>query len=54
MMPPLLGVAPTGKPIRIDVIDIVRVKDGRYAEHWGINNLSTVLADLQRGGPSDE
>ena len=51
---PLLGVEPTGKPIRIDVIDIVRVKDGRYAEHWGINNLPTVLADLQRGGPSDE
>ena len=50
---PLLGVEPTGKPMRIDVIDIV-VKDGRYAEHWGINNLPTVLADLQRGEPSDE
>lgn len=51
---PLLGVEPTGKPILIDVIDIVRVEDGRYAEHWGINNLSTVLAGLQRGEPSDE
>lgn len=51
---PLLGVEPTGKPIRIDVIDIVRVKDGRYAEHWGINNLPTVLAGLQRAEPSDE
>jgi predicted SnoaL-like aldol condensation-catalyzing enzyme len=51
---PLLGIAPTGKPIRIDVIDIVRIENGRYAEHWGINTLPAVLASLQRGEPSDE
>ncbi len=45
----LLGVEPTGKPVSIDVIDIVRVQDGRYAEHWGINNLATVLARLRQG-----
>lgn len=44
----LLGVEPTGKQVSIDVIDIVRVKDGRYAEHWGINNLPTVLAKLKQ------
>lgn len=49
---PLLGVMPTGKPIRIDVIDIVRVENGRYAEHWGINTLPAVLADLQRQEPA--
>ncbi|SFO33241.1 ester cyclase [Sphingomonas sp. OK281] len=43
----LLGVAATGKPVSIEVIDIVRVEDGRYAEHWGINNLATVLAGLK-------
>jgi len=31
----LLGVPATGRPIAIAVIDIVRVKDGRYMEHWG-------------------
>jgi predicted ester cyclase len=46
---PLLGVQPTGRRISIDVIDIVRIEDGRYAEHWGINTLSTVLAQLSRG-----
>lgn len=46
---PLLGVEATGKPVSIDVIDIVRVEDGRYAEHWGINNLATVLASLRQG-----
>ncbi|WP_267432953.1 ester cyclase [Sphingomonas sp. GM_Shp_1] len=49
----LVGVEPTGKPIRIDVIDIVRIEDGRYAEHWGINTLPTALASLQRDEPSD-
>lgn len=45
---PLLGTEATGKPVSIDVIDIVRVEDGRYVEHWGINNLPTVLASLQQ------
>jgi hypothetical protein len=30
------------------VIDIVRVRDGRYVEHWGVNTLASVLAALQR------
>lgn len=45
----LLGVEPTGKLVAIEVIDIVRVRDGRYVEHWGINNLSSVLAQLRQG-----
>ena len=44
---PLLGKAPNHAPIRIEVIDIVRVHDGRYVEHWGINNLPSVLARLE-------
>jgi predicted ester cyclase len=46
----LLGIEATGKPVSIDVIDIVRVEDGRYAEHWGINTLPSVLAGLRQGG----
>ncbi|MGN6094145.1 MAG: ester cyclase [Luteibacter jiangsuensis] len=45
----LLGVEPTGKLVTIEVIDIVRVRDGRYVEHWGINTLSSVLAQLRQG-----
>lgn len=44
----LLGVPPTGKTVAIEVIDIVRIQDGRYVEHWGINNLSSVLAQLKQ------
>jgi steroid delta-isomerase-like uncharacterized protein len=43
----LLGIPPTGKTVAIDVIDIVRLKDGRYVEHWGVNTLPTVLAQLR-------
>jgi predicted ester cyclase len=43
----LLGVAPTDKQISIEVIDIVRVRDGQYVEHWGINTLPSVLAGLK-------
>ena len=43
----LLGIAPTGRAVSIDVIDIVHVREGRYVEHWGINTLSSVLTQLR-------
>lgn len=46
---PFMGIAPTGRAVAIEVIDIVRIEDGRYAEHWGINTLATVLARLKQG-----
>ncbi|MGI3901851.1 MAG: ester cyclase [Janthinobacterium lividum] len=45
----LLGVEPTGRAIAIEVIDIVRVKDGRYVEHWGLNTLPSLVAQLKAG-----
>lgn len=44
---PLQGIAPTGRSISIEVIDIVRLHGGRYAEHWGINTLPVVVAQLR-------
>ncbi|ACT92168.1 ester cyclase [Dyadobacter fermentans] len=43
----LLGIPATGRAVNIDVIDIVRVKDGKYFEHWGITSLPEVLSQLQ-------
>ena len=43
----LMGLAPTSAPIRIEAIDIVRIRDERYAQHWGINSLPAVLASLR-------
>jgi predicted ester cyclase len=33
---PYMGQPATGQSIAIDVIDIVRIKDGRIVEHWGV------------------
>lgn len=43
----LLGIPATGRAVSIEVIDIVRIEDGRYVEHWGINSMPTVLAALR-------
>ena len=42
----LLGIAPTGTAVTIDVIDMVRIHNGRYYEHWGVNTLPAVLQQL--------
>jgi predicted ester cyclase len=47
---PLLDVEPTGRAVAIQVIDIVRLRDGRYVEHWGINTLPVLLAQLRAEG----
>ncbi len=44
----LMDIQPTGKKIRIDVIDIVRLRNGKYLEHWGINTLQAVMAELNK------
>lgn len=44
---PLAGVAPTGLPVAIEVIDIVRLRDGRYLEHWGVNTFANVIGWLR-------
>ena len=43
----LMGIPATGREVVIDVIDIVRIRDGQYAEHWGMNSLASVLASLR-------
>lgn len=43
----LMGIPATGRKVSIDVIDIVTVRDGRYAEHWGVNTLPAVLVQLR-------
>jgi predicted ester cyclase len=43
----LAGIAATGRAVAIDAIDIVRVRDGQYVEHWGVNTLAATLAGLR-------
>jgi predicted ester cyclase len=41
-----MGNPPTGRTMRIDVIDVVRVRDGRITEHWGVPDRLGVLRQL--------
>lgn len=42
----LFGVPPTGRPVAIDVIDIVRIEDGQLREHWNIVDRLGMLQQL--------
>jgi len=42
----IFGIAPSNKPVELDVIDIIRLKGGKYVEHWGQSNFSEVIARL--------
>ena len=44
---PLLGVAPTGKRLRFTSCDIMRVADGKIAEHWGMIDIAGLLAQMK-------
>lgn len=33
---PIMGRPPTGRRLEIDVIDIIRFRNGRMIEHWGV------------------
>jgi steroid delta-isomerase-like uncharacterized protein len=53
----LMGIPPTGKPVSIIAMDVIRVRDGRLVEHWGqidmlgmMQQLGVVPAPGQRTG----
>jgi steroid delta-isomerase-like uncharacterized protein len=32
----LMGIPPSGRPVAFDVIDILRLKDGKITDHWNV------------------
>ena len=51
---PFAGNAPTGRPIRIDVFDVLRVVDGRVVEHWGVPDRLRVLMQIGAMRPAPQ
>jgi predicted ester cyclase len=41
-----MGIPPTGAELTFDVIDIVRVRDGRIVEHWNVVDQLALLRQL--------
>ena len=42
----IMGKAPSGKKVVINVLDLVRLKDGKYVDHWGRNDFMQVMQQL--------
>jgi steroid delta-isomerase-like uncharacterized protein len=42
----LLGIPPSGKTVDIDVIDILRVRDGRITDHWNLVDQLSLMRQL--------
>ena len=42
----IMGHLPTGKKLVFNVMDFVRLRDGKYIEHWGQNNIMQVIQQL--------
>jgi predicted ester cyclase len=42
----IMGHKPTGKKVKMTVIDMVRVKDGKYVDHWAKNDIMQVVSQL--------
>lgn len=43
---PFMGMPVTGKRVDVEGIDIVRMRDGRMAEHWGVFDAAGMMQQL--------
>lgn len=48
----VLGIEPTGRKVRFETVDAMRIRDGKIAEHWGVANLYYLLQQLDALPPS--
>jgi len=45
-----MGIPATGNRIEVPLIDIMRVRDGKIAEHWGVMDGGVMMQQLGVGG----
>ena len=41
-----MGIPASNKKVTINVIDIIRLRDGKYVEHWGMSNLADIITQI--------
>jgi len=44
---PFMGIPATNKRVAIPVIDIIRLRDGQYFEHWGSSDMMGLMQQLK-------
>ena len=40
------GLAPTGRKVHFETVDVMRVRNGKITEHWGVANLLSLMQQL--------
>ena len=41
-----LGIAPTGAGMKVVLLDLIHLRDGRFVEHWGGPDLNDLVKQL--------
>ncbi len=41
-----MGIPPTGKEISFEVIEILRLKDGKVTDHWAVGDVMKMMQQL--------
>jgi steroid delta-isomerase-like uncharacterized protein len=41
-----LGIAPTHRKIQFETVDVMRVRNGKIADHWGVANLLSLMQQI--------
>jgi steroid delta-isomerase-like uncharacterized protein len=48
---PFLGIAPTHRKIQFETVDVMRVRNGKITEHWGVANLLFLMQQIGGWAP---
>lgn len=44
----IFGIVASQKEVEINIIDIIRLNNGQYVEHWGQSNFTDVLNEISK------
>ena len=47
----LLGIAPTGRRVRWDAVDVYRLSDGKITEEWAADDMAAILHQVGAYSP---
>jgi steroid delta-isomerase-like uncharacterized protein len=51
---PFLGIAPTHRKIHFETVDVMRVRNGKITDHWGVGNLLSLMQQIGGWAPRAE
>jgi predicted ester cyclase len=41
-----MGIPATGKKVSVEVMDMGRVREGKFCDHWGLADMGGLMAQL--------